>query len=337
MLPSGVHGVLIADIVPAAAAKARAALLARRRPELYGLLALHRAPTDPAATPTPRPVELAVEGGDPAAAGVTAWRPPPRGGLAVLPALFRDGPDRPAADYQRLAEPTGGPSEAALIALARQGGGYVAGSYPERDGAAVFHTVALAAPDGDIIARYRATHLPPDQTWATPGDRFVVAPTPLGRIALAVGEELAVPEVFGIYSAERADIVAAPSGRWRGPLLATDPKLFNTPYPPGTPFAPWAAAALGQFWVAAAGWQLHPEPASWLLGPDPVIATAPRGAPPGQRVEATVTAPWVGTWINQGQLIGGQEPLSTLPLVLPADSACLAAWRETDALSADCR
>jgi predicted amidohydrolase len=338
VLPSGVHGVAMADIAPADAAPVRAALLARRRPEMYGLLALHRAPTDAVATATPRRVKLMVEGGDLARPAETVtWHAPPSGGLAVLPALFRYGPDRPDADYQRLAEPQGGASEAELTSLASKGRGYVVGSYPERDGDAVFHTVALAAPNGEIIARYRATHLERDQTWAKPGDQFVVVQTPLGRIALVVGEELAVPEVFGVYSAERADIVAAPSGRWAGTMLETDPKLFNKPYPHGTPFTPWAAAALGQFWVAAAGWERDLKPAALLLGPDPVIATAPRAALPGERVEAHVVAPWVGTWINQGQLIGGQEPWSTLPLVLPVDSARLAAWRHSDGQSACCQ
>ena len=35
------------------------------------------------------------------------------------------------------------------------GGGYVAGSYPERAGDAVFHTVALADPNGAIVAPAR--------------------------------------------------------------------------------------------------------------------------------------------------------------------------------------
>jgi hypothetical protein len=123
----------------------------------------------------------------------------------------------------------------------------VAGSYPERAGDAVFHTVALASPAGEIIARYRATHVGLDGVWAKAGDTLVVAPTTIGRVALVLGEELAVPEVFGVYSAERADIVAAPSGAWRGPVVEVDPKLFNTPPPPDTPFVPYAAAKLGQF------------------------------------------------------------------------------------------
>jgi predicted amidohydrolase len=336
-LSPGVHGVAVAEIDPAKSRAVRATLLDRRRPEMYGLLALYRAPTDPNATATPHRVQISVEGGDPTRpAETTAWSAPPQAGLGVLPALFRYGPDRPAGDYHRLAEKRGGPSETILADLAKNGSGYIAGSYPERDGDAVFHTVALASPTGEIVARYRATHLPPSGAWAKPGDRFVIVPTPIGRIALVLGEELDVPEVFGIYSAERADIVAAPSGSWRGALLEVDPKLFNTPYPPGTPFMPYAAAKLGQFWVAAAGWAEHSKPAALLLGPEPVIATPPRVAGPGELLEAEVTAPWAGTWINQSELIDGQQPWHTVPLVLAKHSSCLAEWRKADGWRANC-
>jgi hypothetical protein len=53
VLSSGVHGVAIAEIESARSAPVRAALLARRRPEMYGLLALHRAPTDANAAAAP--------------------------------------------------------------------------------------------------------------------------------------------------------------------------------------------------------------------------------------------------------------------------------------------
>ena len=161
---------------------------------------------------------------------------------------------------------------------------------------------------GDIVARYRATHLAPDGVWAKAGDQFVIAPTSIGRVALVLGDELAVPEVFGMMSLasvvpHRPDSL----GLWQGAVLETDPKLFNQPYPAGTPFAPWAAAALGQFWVAAAGWAQENKPAAWLRVLYPAIATVPRAAGPGT-VAADVTAPWVRTRINQSQLIDGQEP-----------------------------
>ncbi len=328
VLPSGVHGVAIATIVPAKSAPVRAALLARRRPEMYGVLALHRAPTDPTnGTGQAQSVNLTIEAGDiskPAAAA--EWTAPKQGGLAVLPALFRYGPNLAAADYRRLAEPQDGPSEKALSDLAKRGAGYVVGSYPERAGTAVYHTVALAAPSGQIVARYRATHLTPG-SWAAAGDRFVVASTPIGRVALALSEELSVPEVYGVYSALRADVLAAPAGSWQGfTLLQIDPKLYNVPYPPGTPYAPYSAAKMGQFWVAAPGWGAPSKLSAFLMGPEPVVATPPRAVVGGEILNVDVTAPWAGTWINQQQLIGGQRPWNTLPLVLAKNSPCLAAW-----------
>ncbi len=328
VLPSGVHGVITAEIDVDKSAPVRAALLQRRRPELYRLLAIHRAPTDANAGTEAHTVDISLQGGDttkPAAS--MSWSPPPKGGIAVLPALFRYGPDRAGTDYQSMAEPQGGPSETVLADLARRGSGYVAGSYPERAGDAVFHTVALADVTGTIVARYRATHLAADLTWAKQGDQFVVAATTIGRVALALGDELAVPEVFGVYSAERADIVAAPSGRWEGPMVEIDPRLLNAPYPPGTSYAPYAAAMLGQFWIAAAGWAEQGKPAAVLFGPEPVIATPPSAVGPGERLDATIAVPWAGTWINQQQLIDGQQPWHTLPLVLATDSDCFREWR----------
>ena len=68
---------------------------------------------------------------------------------------------------------------------------------------------------------------------------------------------------------------------------------------------------LGQFWVVAAGWAQPGKPTGLLLEPEPVIATPPRVAGPGARLEVEVTAPRSGTWINQDQLIDGQQPWNT--------------------------
>lgn len=328
ILPSGVHGVAVATIEPAKSAPVRAALLERRRPEMYGVLALHRAPTDPInGVSQPQSLNLTIEAGDLTRPATTAvWSAPKKDGIAVLPMLFHYGPNLSAAEYRHLSEPQDGLSEKTIGNLAKQGEGYVVGSYPERAGKVVYHTVALADPSGKIIARYRATHLGTG-SWAMAGDRFVVATTPIGRIALALAEELSVPEVYGVYSALRADILAAPAGSWEGAtLLQIDPKLYNTPYPPQTPYAPYSAAKMGQLWVAVAGWGSTSKLAAFLLGPEPVIATPPRAVTAGEVLHAEVTAPWVGTWINQQQLIGGQQPWNTLPLVLGKNSPCLNTW-----------
>lgn len=330
ILPSGVHGVAIATIEPAKSAPVRKNLLTRRRPDMYGVLALHRAPTDPTNdTSKSQLIHFLIEAGDlTKPASTIAWIAPPPNGLAALPALFRYGPNLPAAEYRRLSEPTGGPSEKLLGELAKKQGGYVVGSYPERAVDSVYHTVALAAPSGKIIARYRATHLE-SNAWASPGDEFVVASTPIGRIALALSEELSVPEVYGVYSALRADVLVAPSGTWQGfTSLQIDPKLYNTPYPPGTPYPPYSAAKMGQFWVASAGWNTPTKSAAFLMGPEPVIATPPQRARGGERLNIKVNVPWSGTWINQQQLIEGQQPWNTLPLVLTKNNPCMIKWSQ---------
>lgn len=330
VLSSGIHGVAIATIEPAKSAVARAALLKRRRPEMYEVLALHRAPTDPTNDIShPQSVRLTIEAGDiTRAPSDMVWQPPEKNGLAVLPILFRYGPNRSAAEYKNLGEGQGGASEKILSDMARKGQGYVVGSYPERFGENIYHTVALADPLGKIIARYRATHLDAN-SWASTGNEFAVVTTPIGRIALALAEELSVPEVYGVYSALRADILAAPAGRWdNATLLQIDPKLYNTPYPSGTPYAPYSAAKMGQLWVAVAGWGAPSEPSAFLMGPEPVIATPPLAANGGQVLQTRVIAPWNGTWINQQQLIGGQQPWNTIPLVLERNSPCLTVWSQ---------
>lgn len=133
-----------------------------------------------------------------------------------------------------------------------------------------------------------------------------------------------IPIYARIYS------LVAPAGTWKGvTLLQIDPKLYNTPYPLGTPYAPYSAAKMGQLWVAAAGWGTTSEPSAFLMGPEPVIATPPRAVSAGDVLDAGVIAPWVGTWINQQQLIGGQQPWNTLPLILTKNNPCLTTWSRT--------
>ncbi len=322
LLP-GEHGFITATISPEESRPVRARLLERRRPELYGELALHRAPTDARAS------QVALE----VSVTATSWEStpetlpvPPAGGLLVLPELFLHGSGQTPEFYHNCAELPGGPSEQALVRLAAEGGGWLVGSYPERDDERVFHTVALASPTG-IVARYRATHPP---SWAHPGPRWVVAETPLGRIGLTLAEELAVPEVVGILAAHRADLVAAPSGTGDGPLLQIAEELFDVRYPPATPLVPFAAAFLGQFWVVTSGWETGLRQSAAIYGPEPVVATPPQIPLPGENsVTREVTAPWQGTWINQRHLIGGQQPWATLPLVLDMRSEVFRRWRDS--------
>ena len=326
VIKPGMQGFITADIDLSVGAPIQKSLLERRRPSLYGLLSLYRSPTNTEATSTISKPQIAAQSAT--TENPMAYTPPVANGLLVLPALFRSGPALTADSPELEAE--GGPSETFISNLAKEGKGYVVGSYARKGENRAFHTVALAGPDGKILARYDATHPDPAAAWVSPGDRFVVVPTSIGRIGLTLGEELDVSEVFGHLSAQRADIIAAPARQLTGLTFQIDSKLLLTEHPPNTPFLPYAAAKLSQTWLATAGWQ-GTEPSAWIFGPEPVVQTGPiRNAAGTTRVEQNITTPWPGTYINQQKLIDGQLPLNTIPLVLDPKGKCFNDWRDAD-------
>jgi predicted amidohydrolase len=338
-LPPGLHGVYSATIAIAEADEARAERLASRRPELYTpWLALHRSPVDGNATATRRMTALvAVQW--PEGPSLMESTRPAKGALTVLPELSGLpsglGPDEIAARAERR----GGPFERSLAALARRHKGYLTGSFPERDGERVYHTIALAGPDGSILGRYRVTHPSPAQAWATPGDEITVVATPLGRIGLASAEELATPELGGLYAVLRTDILAAPAGAPATLKVEVDPALYAVPDPPTgrADFFPYAAAKLNQFWLVSGGRRKEGSTAAGVYGPEPVITTPTLTAAEGARaIRYRTMIPAAGTWIDQGQLIDGQQARWFPPLVLPKDNACLKRWRDAGPASKPC-
>jgi predicted amidohydrolase len=329
-LPPGLAGVYSTTIVPADADKERTAKLARRRPDLYPLLALHRSPTDGNATTTVRSVALAAAQWPEGPSLLSSARPG-AGELLVLPELSALPSGLAAADIKAKAEARGGAFEQALSTAARAGSGYVVGSYPELDGDKVYHTVVLAGPEGKVMGRYRATHLSAaTAAWATAGDSPVVVDTPLGRIGLASDEELAVPELGGLYGALRTDILAAPAGKPDALKVQIDAKLFAVNDPPTgrADYFPYAVAKQNQLWLVSGGRRVGDATAAAIYGPEPVVETPTLTAGANDSVLRYRTrVPFPGTWIDQQQLIAGQQSLYFAPLVLKDDSACLKQWQ----------
>lgn len=340
-LTPGLAGVFAASIVPAEADAERAAQLARRRPDLYvPLLALHRSPTDGNATSTVRTVALSAAQWPDGPSLLSSSRPG-AGELLVLPELSALASDLPAPEIKARAETRGGTFEQALSAAARAGGGYLVGSYPEREGDKVFHTVVLAGPDGAVLGRYRAAHLSATAAaWASAGSAPVVVDTPLGRIGLAVADELRVPEAGGLYGALRADILAAPAGRPEPLKVQIDAKLYAVNDPPTgrADFFPYASAKQNQLWLVSGGRRVGQATAAGIYGPEPIVETPTLTAAAGESVirhRTRVPAP--GTWINQQQLIGGQQALLFVPLVMKEESDCLKQWRAKGTGAPVCR
>ena len=339
-LAPGLHGVFSATITPSDSDTVRAARLALRRPALYSpLLALHRSPVDGNATTAQRSVSLAgVQW--PEGPSLLDTVHPAEGALTVLPELSGLPSGLSPDQIKARAERRGGAFEQALSDAARAGKGYLVGSYPERDGERFYHTVVLAGPDGAILGRYRATHPDADPaSWAAPGDQIAVIPTPLGRIGLASAVELAVPELGALYAAMRADILAAPAGSPAALKVEVDAKLYGVPDPPTgrADFFPYAAAEQDQFWIVSGGRRDGDHTAAAIYGPEPVVLTPTLTAAAGAdavRYETVIPAP--GTWINQSQLIAGQQAQWFIPLVLPEQNACLSRWRAMSAEPLPC-
>ncbi len=127
---------------------------------------------------------------------------------------------RPIPGSETLA----GPLVARLRRLARDLGCYLlAGSVPERipGSSRVHNTSLLLSPDGRRIAAYRKIHLFDvrlrgravfhESRTVAPGDRPVVARTPLGALGLSICYDLRFPELYRRLSRMGAQVIFVPA------------------------------------------------------------------------------------------------------------------------------
>lgn len=152
-------------------------------------------------------VSLTTSGG--AVEGKPAGATPAAGPAELAPGVT-------VLDLFRLVTPaTRRVFETTFSELARAFGVYlVPGSavLAEADGR-VRNVAYLYGPHGELIGRQPKVHLlPMEAEWGlTPGDRFSVFATPLGRIALPICMDMTYFETFRILSQLGAEIVAVPS------------------------------------------------------------------------------------------------------------------------------
>lgn len=135
--------------------------------------------------------------------------------LVVLPELFASGYQfASASEVRALAEPVpGGPTTAALEAIARETGATVVAGVPERAGEATFNAAAVVYPSG-FLTTYRKLHLfHEERIWFRAGDEPPpVIRTPQGlRVGVMVCFDWRFPEVARHLAIEGADVIAHPS------------------------------------------------------------------------------------------------------------------------------
>ncbi|MFI0422925.1 nitrilase-related carbon-nitrogen hydrolase [Spongiactinospora sp. 9N601] len=229
-----------------AAAEARRARLAARRPAEYRPLALST--TWPRETADgPESVTVAVLSGDELPA------PPPGVELAVLPAFHLTGGNpAPERSDEALRTLTGWCAVHGCDAV-------TALAVPGPDGRPRY-AVTLLTPDGEA-ARHEATHLGPHAAWAVPGEAASrPIARPWGRLGLLAGEELVAFEPSRALAVLGADVLAAPAAAldWPHPAPFAGTRVPLEPAALRRP-DPWFAhparlrAGDSHVWIALAG------------------------------------------------------------------------------------
>ena len=146
-------------------------------------------------------------------------------GLVVLPENFAYFGIKRLAEAAAGEKTPDGPVRQFLRSKARQWGVWLQGGtvpIPDGRGERAAAAAMLYSPDGEEWARYDKIHLFDVDVEATgksyresdhyaPGDRIVVADTPLGSIGLSVCYDLRFPELYRRQVAEGARIFTVPS------------------------------------------------------------------------------------------------------------------------------
>jgi predicted amidohydrolase len=127
--------------------------------------------------------------------------------LVVFPELAVSGLADPAVRAQAVP----GPATDQLCRLAAQLSIYIVAGVAERARDAIHNSACLIGPEGLVVV-YRKTHLTDsERAWASPGDAWVMADTPVGRIGLLIGHDASFPEAGRILALKGCDLIVCPA------------------------------------------------------------------------------------------------------------------------------
>jgi predicted amidohydrolase len=95
---------------------------------------------------------------------------------------------------------------------AKEHGCYICYGTYEREGRYIFNTAVLINPQGELVGKYRKSHLPIEEDAAglAPGDSIDVFDTPIGRIGMVICIESAFPEIMRTVALKGAEIILVP-------------------------------------------------------------------------------------------------------------------------------
>lgn len=319
-----------------------------RRPALYQVLSLYRAPYDPNASTTSHHVDALLlqytpAQGDKQANLQTITKLLQQASakpfnLIVLPENSLVGSMSKAQMLKQAERISQSGTIKAFSKLAQAYHTHIIFSLLEQDGDHYYETAILMDSTGKVIGKYRKTHLSAaERQWLTPGDAIPVFNSDLGRVGIILGDEVRIPDLATYMAVERADIVAIPSswtGNYGGPV-AVDSKLLIKPYPNNTMFMWYNFGKYAQAYTLVAnytgGTQKY-QGSSGLYSLAPIQGYYPPVLAPSKQVLAfPVSFDTIGSshwWINQTSYINGRRPALVTPLLLDPNSICFRAWQK---------
>ena len=125
------------------------------------------------------------------------------------------GAHAPCQWHREQAEPADGPACRALVDVAASHGIHVIYGFEETDGASIFNSANVVAPDG-LVGTYRKLFLgiPLETDRFTPGDALPVFDTALGPIGISICYDFYQgPELSRILARKGARLLVNPTGR----------------------------------------------------------------------------------------------------------------------------
>jgi predicted amidohydrolase len=132
--------------------------------------------------------------------------------MVIFPEMFLSGYNI-GDDVFRLAEPSDGPSAAAVGKIARETGVSLLYGYPERSGDRIFNSACLVNAAGEMIANYRKTHLygSEENRVFQRGNSLLVAELDELKVGILICYDIEFPEAVRALALAGAELIAVPT------------------------------------------------------------------------------------------------------------------------------
>ncbi len=228
--------------------------------------------------------------------------------LIIFPELSTTGYDC-GLDFPKLAERNDGQTVSRMLDLAERLGVHIllGMAQKRRIESVVYSAAVLCSPDGKLVGEYQKVHLKGEQRLAfRPGYRFMTVETPMGRLGMLVGWDLAFPEAARSLALDGAELICV-CGAWETPHV----QAWRT-------FA-FARALENSVFVAACN-RVGEEPSysffgeSLVIGPGGRVIAHLEGDEPGV-LFASIDLDQVSLAQERTQIIQARQPRSYRSLV----------------------